>query len=161
MEDNLVILWRSWTGGCSAVLAAKTSHILSCICSLQVRGDNSSLVTRHLWYLFTMYNCQVRICRKAECRFFSQVKQNRNKGNRHWKFQLDKGKIFLPCRWSKCGTQFCPGRLWDLHKYSARQDPQQHALVGFAQGRKRLYWSPPKVPFNLLDSRLVKLKTQH
>lgn len=119
--------WQSWwrcrTSASNAVLAAKTSHIPGSISKRGAcRPEDAilplySVVMEHLEYLFTMYNCQMETFRKDGSRFFSEMHQKRNKGNRHCKYQLDKRKTLSPNARSKFRTDFCPERLWDLHKY--------------------------------------------
>lgn len=162
--------WRSWTWASNAILSAKTSHVLGCISKrVACRSKEAilplySVVMRRLEYLFTMYNCQMGILRKDGSRFFSEVHQNRNKGNRHWKFQLDKRKTFFPCGRSKFRTDFWPERLWDLHKYSKLNGTRSSTTCSnrFCF-EEEVVLETPRSSFQstgFYDSVLVKLKTQ-
>ena len=166
--------WRSWTGASSAVFAANTSHILGCISKrVACRSENAilpfcSVVMRHLGYLFTMYNCQMGLFRKDGSRFFSEVHLNRNViewtgRHRQWEFQLDTKKTFFPSGWSGFSTDYCPERLWDLHKYSKLN--WTSSLTSWSNSfcfQEEVVLETPRSSFHstgFYDSLLVKLQT--
>lgn len=156
--------WRSWTGAGNAVLAAKTSPILGCVSKrVSYRSGEAILVLylvvmRHLEYWFTTYNCQMGLFEKDGCRFFSEVHQNRNKGNRRWKFQLIKGKHFSLVGGQNLEQIFAQigcGSFTNIQN-STGQDRQQPAPIGSSL-RRRLYWRPLEFHSNLTDSMILCL----